>query len=105
MVQRQLAFGATIHTLKIIALENILSRKVHSFVGRIHVSIEPYYRRHRKTPGDATQLVSVGTPHHFALVEVNQHEGPLHGAHHQRAEVLIKYKNSTIHGEKIASIN
>src|SRR5436190_12058679 len=101
MVQREFSFSPTILTLKVVALEDILTGKVDSLVGSVDVTIQPDNGWHRVGTRDAANLMAVGRTNHFALVEVYKNERPLHRTNHQRAKILIQNEDSAIHGEKI----
>lgn len=97
MVQREIFFGSAILTFKVVALENILAREIHSFIGGMHIPVQPNHGRHGITFSNGMQLVTIGGPHQFALVQVHQNERTLHRTHHQWAKILIEYQNPAIH--------
>lgn len=77
MIKRKIAAGATIHTFKVVALENVLPGKGDTLVWRTHVTVQADYRGHWKAPRDASQYMAVCRAHHFAFVEVNEDKGAL----------------------------
>src|SRR3569832_2129531 len=68
MIDGQIAFGATILTLKIVAFEYILPGKINPFVRGINISVEAYDRWHRKSSSDRMQFVPIGRFDQLAFI-------------------------------------
>jgi len=78
MIQREIAPGAAILALHIIALKNILPGEGYPFIRSMYVAVQPDYGRHRVGVRDGVQLMAVGRAHQFAFVQVNHNKSPLH---------------------------
>ena len=104
MVKSQIAGGAAILALKVVALENVLPGKINALVRGVNIAVQADDRGHWETAGDRPQLVPVGGPDHLAFVEVDQNERALNRADHQRAKILIQYEYALVHPVKDITI-
>lgn len=104
MVDGQLFPRAAILAFVVIALENILPCKINALVRGVNISVEANDRRHRKAIRDGPQFMAIGRPDEFTFFEVDENERAFHGAHHERAEILIEYQYPCVHDCKIKPI-